>query len=158
MVYEITKEHEERLETAKDYCDVALVAIEILKGLPQPIGQICGNISSGGKNSREEIEKNLQIFEKTICKLQEQGKIIFNQVPFEKAFSRIWDNDKLSSLDKKNINLLEGFYENIFKSGMVKTLYFIHGWEGSFGAKWEHDKASKLGLSVIYLEEGFHEQ
>jgi len=75
------EEHQKRSDIAKTYGGLAPIALDILGSMPNPIGQVCGPLTSGGKGS---IEANLKVFDQTIRKLQGNGKIIFNQLPFEK--------------------------------------------------------------------------
>lgn len=144
----------ELIELAEDYSDLYAVVKEMLPKIRQPIGQVCGPITSGGKGS---LEENLRIFEKTILRLSSKGISIFNQLPFETTLERIWKADK-RDLKIRNLDLLEGFYLPIFESGFIKDLYFIYGWNSSFGTTWEHKEAKKIGLNIIYLPENFHEQ
>lgn len=148
------KKHERQLESVSDYLSASNIALEIISKMPQPLNQVCGPITSGGKSS---IKENLETFEKTIYKLRDQGEIIFNQLPFEKTLEKIWRNDN-RKLREKNLVLLKDFYFPIFKSGFVKSLYFIHGWKESFGASWEHEEASYLGLRTKYLPRDFLDQ
>ena len=145
------EEHQKRSDIAKTYGGLAPIALDILGSMPNPIGQVCGPLTSGGKGS---IEANLKVFDQTIRKLQGNGKIIFNQLPFEKTLEKLWTNDA-RAYEEKNMDLLENFYAPIFESGKVKTSYFIYDWKNSFGATWEHKKVTSLGLNIEYLPENF---
>lgn len=132
------------LENAQDFKDLYRIANRIFDRMPEGLGQVCGPIATGGLGS---VSKNLEVFDKAIRKLQEEGKIIFDQIPFE------WPMQEL----KKKIpdgakTILEDFYLPIFSSGKVTTLYFIPGWETSKGATWEHEVALRLGITIVYLK------
>ncbi len=145
--------HLELLDKAENFSELKDIAIEVVKAMPQPIGQVCGPISTGGLGS---IEENLKMMDKTILKLNDQQKNIFNQSPFEIPMQSM--KTKLgTSLIEANQKLLDDFYLPIFESGHIKTLYFISGWESSHGARWEHEKAKELGIDIVYLPENFLE-
>jgi hypothetical protein len=143
--------HHEALEKAREYSELKDIALDIMSSMPKPIGQVCGPISTGGLGS---IDKNMMMFEKTIIKLVSQGNVIFNQLPFEKSMWNIRSNSK-KSIEESNQSLLEEFYLPLFKSGHVKRLYFIYGWESSHGSKWERKRAAELGLEIIDLPMDF---
>ncbi len=120
------------------------IAQSVLFRMPQPIAMVCGPITSGGLGSKEE---NLKVFKKTIKDLSDKGIIVFSQMPFEEP---IWKIQK-TPYYKGGCHTLEGFYLPVFESGLVKNLYFMHGWESSLGATWEHIQAKRLGIGIIYL-------
>lgn len=129
---------------AQSFKDLYAIANRIFSRMEGNIGQVCGPIATGGAGS---IEANLEIFNNAILNLQSEGKIIFDQMPFERP---------MQDLKKKVTNgantILEDFYLPIFESGKVKTLYFIKGWESSYGSNWEHNQAKRLGIEVVYLD------
>lgn len=138
-----TDEDIKAVEEAKDFKDLYAIANRIFSRMEGEIGQVCGPIATGGAGS---IEANLEIFNNEILKLQNQGKIIFDQMPFE------WPMQDLKKRVADGANtILEDFYLPIFESGKVKTLYFIKGWETSYGANWEHNQAKRLGIDIVYL-------
>ncbi len=123
---------------------LAAIALEILEEMPEPVVQVCGPITNGGLGS---VEKNLAKIGEAIRKLEAEGKNVFSQLPFEGVMHRI----KETPYYRGENHLLEAFYLPIFESGLVKTLYFVEGWESSYGACWEHGQAFKLNLGVEYL-------
>lgn len=132
------------LANAQNFKDLYKIANRIFDRMPGNLGQVCGPIATGGLG---DVSKNLEVFDKAIRTLQKEGKIIFDQIPFE------WPMQEL----KKKIpdgakTILEDFYLPIFSSGKVATLYFIPGWETSKGATWEHEQAKKLGIDIVYLK------
>ena len=143
-----TEEDASELSRAKTFEVMAVVALRVIARMPQPVGQACGPITTGGTSS---LEKNLEIFRRIIIALSVSGTSIFDQLPFEPSIRRVrnWE------YSAGGLRLLEGFYLPIFKSGLIQRLYFIHGWESSLGARWEHERALELGISVEYLPVGF---
>lgn len=130
------------LETYADMKDVALIA---LKALPQPVVQVCGPLTTGGRGS---FEKNLEMFHEGIQFLAEQGKTVFDQRPFEIPMQKLKATRKGPGYAYE---LLYEFYLPVFQSGHVKELHFLPGWESSIGARWEHDQAQQLGITIFYL-------
>jgi hypothetical protein len=133
------------LSSSQSITDLTDTALTVLQRLPQPVGQVCGPISNGGLGS---IEANLEQFRLTISKLVSDGKTIFDQMPFEDHMMRL-TSEKYNAGAKAD--LLDQFYLPIFRSGLVRNLYFIPDWQSSAGALWEHQQAQRLGLSIHYL-------
>ena len=132
------------LRRTKTYPELAKLALHLLKRMPQPIGQVCGPLTSGGLGT---LEMNFMIFQATVKKLISEGINIFDQLPFEPHLLRI----KGSEYHNGELQLLEEFYGPIFNSRLVKTLYFIRGWKSSFGSSWEHKEAKRLKIRIVYL-------
>src|SRR6266481_5273332 len=120
------------------------VAMRMLKSLSRSI-MVCGPISTGGRGS---VEANMAMFHKGICLLAKQGKVIFDQRPFEVPMRRFIAARKEPGYAHE---LLDEFYLLLFKSGLIKELHFLPGWEGSTGARWEHEQAPRHGMAVFYL-------
>ena len=139
-----TKRDVKDMKRAKNFTDLSKVAMRVLMRMPFPVGEVCGPITSGGFGSRA---KNLEAFNATIKKLQDEGKSIFDQLPFE---------DKLYEFTQAKwyaggLQLLEEFYLPLFRSGLIQVFYFMPLWHTSFGAKWEHDQAKPCGIKIVYL-------
>ena len=139
-----TREDYVSIEKAESFTDLTVIALRIIQRIPQPVSMACGPIATGGKRN---IEENLEVFKETIQTLVDNGENIFSQIPFEGAMQRIKQNPQYQGA----MQLLEEFYFPIFKSGLVKKMNFIKGWEGSFGATWEHGIAVELGIEIFYL-------
>jgi len=133
------------LNKAKSFEDIGKVALRVQNRMPIPISQVCGPISTGGKDS---IKKNIKVFENTIKKLKTQGYIVYNQLPLEESIVKIKESlgDKFDVLE-----LLNEVYLPLFKSKKIETLHFIYGWQSSFGSTWEHQTAKKLNININYL-------
>jgi hypothetical protein len=129
----------ERSETFEELLEIALINANRMR---QPLGVVCGPITSGGPES---IQANLARFAWTIHALRANGLEIFSQMPLEKAFFRI----KRSSYYRGGLHLLDTFYRPFFESCLVQTMYFIPGWERSPGACWEREQGRRLGMSVM---------
>lgn len=130
-----TPQMRQRVTEAASFEGVADVVLEVLHLLPQPVVQVCGPISTGGLGCRE---KNMRVFARCICELRMQGMNVFDQVPLQNGFDRL-----VREWRKANPNanyclpILETVYKPIFLSGLVKTAYFLPGWQSSFGTRWE---------------------
>ncbi len=134
------------LTKASNFKELHEIARRIILRMPAPRGQVCGPISTGGKGS---IKENLKEFEKAISYLEEQGQIVFNQLPFEDPMDRILRVGQGTPTD----TLLNEFYLPIFEARLVSTLFFLDNWQTSAGATWEHEQARRLKLEIVYLPE-----
>ncbi|MBI5732745.1 DUF4406 domain-containing protein [Candidatus Jorgensenbacteria bacterium] len=132
------------MKAAKTFSGLSIVAMRIIKRMPQPVAMVSGPLSTGGLGS---FKENLIVFEEAVQKLSGQGLYVFNQLPFEEHMWRIAQAPAYRGADE----LLEEFYLPIFESGLVKSIYFIKGWETSYGASWEHRHAERLNIECIYL-------
>lgn len=140
-----TAENLSQVKQARSFAELSGIAMEVISRMPQPIGQVCGPISSGGLGS---IEANMQKFSETVQQLIAEGKNVFDQIPFENYIFKLIDSGQGT---RSQNELLKEFYLPIFESGLIKTLYFIPGWESFNGATWEHHKARELGIDIVYL-------
>lgn len=130
---------------ATNFNDLVAIALRIISKLPQPLGQVCGPITTGGLGS---AQANMRRFRQVIQELHRLGIVLFDQCVFE---ARIYEIAAGEWSRHHNTRLLEDFYHPILSSGHVKTLYFISGWESSHGASWEHEQGLEHGLEIIYL-------
>ena len=133
---------------AKTFVRLQKIAMRVIRRMPQPVGEVCGPITSGGYGDKN---KNIRAFKAAIKKLIVQGNNIFNQMPFEDSMERILRTPVFKGGDQ----LLAEFYLPIFKSGLIKTLYFMDNWKTSFGARYEHRQAKKLHIPIFYLPRYF---
>ena len=147
---EVTKKYWEKrdwedLEKAKSMSDMRVIALRVIERMPKPIVQVCGSIATGGLGS---IEKNLDIFNKTIQKLQKKGLNVFDQMPFEAPMQKL--KEEVSTKDVVD-SIMNDFYLPIFNSGIISAFYFLPEWQGSHGANLEHELAQKIGIKISYL-------
>jgi hypothetical protein len=134
-----------RIEGSGTFEEMVDIAYKILDRMPADVGMVCGPITSGGLGS---VEANIAEFGRRITALQENGKVIFDQMPFEADMQRI---KKTPYYDPTRDHLLETFYIPIFNHPKIKTFYFIPGWEASYGARWERNLVTKLGKVIVDL-------
>lgn len=141
------------LKKARTYFDLKEIALDVLKNMPQPVGQVCGPISTGGCGS---IGENLKYFNQTIEKLNEHGYIVFNQMPFETPMQEMKVSTGLPK-EQANRKLLEEFYYPVFDSGLIKRVYFMHNWKTSHGSRVERERTIERKISIETLPENFLE-
>ncbi len=136
-----------RRDEAISYKELTDIAFSILYRMPQPVGMVCGPISTGGAGS---IEENMRILQAYVDILIEKGLNIFDQLPFEEPMLRILKNRNKESYD---YNLLEEFHYPIFKSGLIRNLFFIPLWHTSIGTNWEYEHGQRFGMERLYMPE-----
>lgn len=131
------------LERAASFTELSQVALRIAGRMPQPLGQVCGPITTGGFGS---LEKNFARFREAIALLTGVGHSIFDQMPFE---------DPMFEIGKRrgSDTLLEDFYGPLFRSGLIRRLFFLPAWHTSEGAAWEREQAIRLKLEIVDLDE-----
>ena len=142
-----------KIASATDYKSLNSIGMGILMAMRhehpfRPIAMVCGPISTGGKGSRKE---NLKNFSRAIDRISANGLFIFSQMPFENDMERIFK----SNPELQGTRLLEEFYLPIFKSGLIKLLCFLNGWENSVGATWEREQAEALHIPRIDLSDKY---
>ena len=139
-----TERHYKAVEKAGGFPELLLLAYDIIDSIPKPVSMLSGPISSGGSGS---LTKNLETFAQTISTLEKQGEHIFNQLPFEDKFIELSKHSKLTYFTP----ILEDFFLPILKSGKIKKIWFMSGWETSTGAKWEYEQTQKLGIEQCFI-------
>ena len=140
-----------QLELVQSYWELAEIAtVQIIprmlaKRANHPLGQVCGPITTGGLGDRW---LNLHRFHSTITALRRDGHHIFTQMPFEPALVRLAEADKKHG---RVCQILEGFYLPLFRSGLIRQVFFMPDWATSAGASWERKLVAELGLEIIDL-------
>lgn len=142
-----TDEEVKEIQVCDSYTGMKDIALSALKRMAQPVVQVCGPITTGGKGS---IEENLNEFRKAIEFLEKQGKSVFDQRPFEAPMQKLKTTRKEGGYAHE---ILDEFYLPLFESGLIRELYFLPGWESSTGARWEHDKAKNFGMAISYISD-----
>lgn len=140
----VTDEDRKEVEKAVTFEELRAVAARILQRMPQPVGMVCGPITTGGTGS---VQKNLTILRRAIQALEKEGQHIFDQTFFETPMFRI----KETPYCRGDLHLLETFYLPLFEAGLIKALHFLPAWSSSDGATWEHGAGFRLGLEIKYL-------
>ena len=135
----------EKVRRATTILELFEVAHDVISRMGDPVAQVCGPLTSGG---RESVTKNLSFLNEIIDGLQKENIFVFDQMPFEEAFHRIANS---TTYTENHGNILRDFYDPIFTLGKIKTLYFVEGWESSKGATWEHTRGLELGMNLMYL-------
>jgi len=142
----MNEEHYNSIEIATSYAQLSEIALSVLKIIPEPVGQVCGPITSGGRGS---FEANIKHFTNAINSLESRGINIFSQMPFEDKMQ------ELKVVEGYNWPVLHEFYQPIFESNLVRKLYFLPDWQESRGSCWEREQADKNKIEVIDLDDSF---
>ncbi len=143
--YHWNEQDKEALENARTYTELFAVAKGVIERMREPVGQVCGPISTGGSG---DMAENIARLSDAILVLEKRGVEIFNQVPFQLRMKKIRDAKGEHGYDQ---SLLEEFYLPIFEAGLVQQLYFLPDWETSVGSRWEHEQGARLGMKITHL-------
>jgi len=143
-MYEYWRDEERlMLDEVCSYEHAAELAISILTRMRETgkeVVQICGPMSTGGFGT---LDQNMARFRVAIKQAQQNGLLVFNQIPFQGVIIRVSDHHRSLTYD---MAILEVFYRKIFECGHVSRTLFLPGWESSRGARWEREFASSLGI------------
>ncbi|MDB5255157.1 MAG: hypothetical protein JWL92_533 [Candidatus Nomurabacteria bacterium] len=142
------------------------VALSVLKQSENPIGMVCGPVSTGPGT----IMDNLYRFNRTMMEVSKEI-YVFNQLPFEGVFQKVHDllttthkylleiedvDSEEEMKRKKSMFFMEHFFERVIKEAHKDWRpYFMKGWKKSVGATTEHELFKLLGFNPIYLENEF---
>jgi hypothetical protein len=140
------------LDHLTTYDEAKDLALRMLQRLAQPVSQVCGPLTTGGRGT---FEANVEMLHLAIQSLTQEGHIVFDQRPFEIPMRKLVQAHVASGGRGYDYSLLERFYLPLFASGLIKQLYFLPGWESSIGASWEHQRGKELGLEIFYLSDSF---
>ena len=136
--------HHEEVAKAKTFSELLAIANDIIDSMPGPVVLVSGPISSGGRGS---ITENLKALEDNIFAMEMRGENVWNQLPFENKFSEL-----AKGHEGYFMPILEEFFLPIFKSGKIKKIWFMTGWETSTGATWEYEQAKKLRIEIGFID------
>lgn len=142
-----TQEEMHRLHLFSSYAEASKFAMQKLRRLAQPVAQVCGPLTTGGRGS---YEANVQMMHDAICLLAARGRTIFDQRPFEIPMLKIL---RTRAGDDYDYSLLAEFYLPLFESGLIREFHFLPGWESSIGARWEHEQGERLEIEIFYMPE-----
>lgn len=126
------------VERATRFGELSVVACRITARMPPPVGIVCGPITLGGAG-------------RTIGYLRDAGLVVFSQLPFESALFEI----KRSKRDGGDTQLLGEFYLPLFRSGLIRIMYFMPGWQDSVGASWERERGLELRIAILDLPDSW---
>lgn len=138
---------------ADSFSELVPLAIAELQKFSDGAEVVCGPISTGGRGN---VDTNLKVFSASIAKLQDEGRPIFSQVPYEErifTFRKRWQESDSSRNGQYYMPILDEFYYPLFQTGLIKKGWFIPGWESSFGARWEREQITGIGAEIEDLSE-----
>lgn len=124
--------------------DLAAAAIIRLKELPQPVVRVSGPLTSGGHG----FEENMRRFSHAQEKLKSEGYTVFDYVK---------DDTDIQKLDLAWGYIIEEYHRPILSTELIKTVFFIPGWESSNGARLERLYSEELGLTIKEIPEAWFE-
>lgn len=137
-----------RLQEVKTFRCIARIALEVLGRFESHAVMLSGPMTTGGKGS---IEENFKTYRKGLAFLKHHKLPVFNQLPAESEFRRLW----LDWYNQGNRGycwpILDDFYEPIFASGKIKSIHFIPDWQSSTGCNRERELALRFSLEIIDL-------
>lgn len=138
MNYWTKKEHQ-ALRLCPSFEELGQIALGILRKMPQPVVEVCGPMSTGGRGS---LEKNMELFQISIEILADKGYHVFDQIVFQDKMKQLCDYGNRKDYP---MEILEIFYRKVFCSGYIKKAFFLPDWHTSLGATWEREFIIKLG-------------
>lgn len=128
--------------TYKEAADVALSILARMNKGGKKTVKICGPMSTGGLGR---FDLNMARFELAVVRAQFQGRLVFNQLPFQSTIIRISNFKEGTSYD---MEILDTFYRMIFESGLLHEVLFLGDWESSVGSRRERETAVQLGMNI----------
>ena len=143
------------IDNAQSYKRLTPIALGILRRMPQPIAQVCGPISTGGLGCRIQNER---LFARCVAKLRAEGLNPFNQMPLQIGFNRLVTEWQQTNGGGYCWPIMEEVYWPIFVSGLIKTTFFLPGWETSTGTRWERRTVKDLGIEVYEFDRDWYSQ
>jgi len=128
-------------EHAEDFEQLREAALRILERMAleeKDIVMISGPITTGGYG----FEKNMKVFSRAIRLLIEDGRrggfLVFDQLPFQGAMSRIMKGKKLDAIDFKineyPMTIIDDFYAYIIRAGRIRRMYSLPYSDESVGS------------------------
>lgn len=139
-----------RAPTFRGLTEMALKDLRALHGRAEIV---CGPITTGGYNN---VVVNLLVFNYAIEVLQDYGRPMFNQMPYEAGLADLEHEWKLKNQTETYCHpILTEFYEPLFYSRLIKGAWFLPGWEKSKGSTWEHERLTRYHIPTGYLPAGW---
>lgn len=140
-----------RCSRAMSFDELASIALTEVHKFPDGAELVCGPITTGGLGS---VELNLTAFRASIKRLLEEGRPIFDQMPYEDQIFSLtakWKRNNPDRAREYHQPVLNGFYLPLITSGRIIGGNFMPGWETSQGARWERALMHKLGIRTTDL-------
>lgn len=134
----------ENATTLEEVAQIALCATLEIKAQGHQIVQICGPISTGGRGG---LEANLHFFKLATHVAVKNGFVVFDLPFFQDPIIRVTHYGKEEN-GAYLWEILELFFEPIFRSGALSKAFFLPGWQSSIGARWEREKLTELGIPI----------
>lgn len=139
--------HYKQLDACTSFAEMVIIAKSVIAhlagGRNGQIVQICGPMTTGGLGS---FDLNCRLFKNAIVVARKSGLHVFNQLPFQTAML------KIIHVKPKNgrypVEILDEFYEPVFRSGLIHRALFIPKWETSTGSLWERKTLTRIGIPI----------
>lgn len=152
---EIIPRFEESKDEKRFFDDCFHLAINVINRMKElypdrKIIQVCGPISTGPGS----VEDKLTRFNKHIYNLEEKGRLVFDQMPFELVFN-VYHKYMKEKGKHSNDGILNLFYKRLIESGLIEEGFFSHGFGISEGAKWEFELMRNIDMPTNVLPENF---
>lgn len=145
----------DRMVVARDIEELAAIAIEVLRRLPQPVCWVAGPITSGGRKP----EENRRRLSALIFRLKNLGISAFEYVPFQKQamklLKREFGKEDLSLGEQRQLQeqLRDRLYVPIFQSGLIAEVRLMPQSESSLNAQWMRGFARCQKIPIIHVAE-----
>ncbi len=147
-----------KLTEAQSIEEIAEVALWLLRKLPQPVAMVCGRLRTGGGG----FEENRRMIRKAISYVRRhEHEAVFDQLIFLGRSDRLPDARwrlrvpfiRNHVLRRRRRAMREKFHLPLLRSGLIREMFFLPGWELSEGSRWYYDRAIELGIKIHYLQE-----
>lgn len=136
-----------RTEALKEISRSAIeVAEKIKKHYEGPITMVSAPRTSKGKE-----QDNVATLLATILKLRNEGKNVFNQLPIIRSIDLTVESNH-NAFTKAHRH---DPFKELFASGLIKSIKYVHDWHISSGCRWEYEAAEKYGIKREILPKDF---
>lgn len=88
-------------------------------------------------------EENFALFEEAHTKLKEEGKVVFDQLPFV--------DYNLPEAPFDYATKFKVFYQGLMQSGKISACYLLPDWEQSEGTRTEAQYCKDFGIPIFEL-------
>ena len=146
-------------KVAPSFKELLDVALDELGGFHGTAEVLCGPMTTGGTGN---MLTNLVAFNDAVQILKQQGRPMWNQIPYEYGLALLESQWRLDTNDQGPCRpIIDHFYSPLFDHTprLIKRAWFIEGprgWKTSRGAQWEHAHISKLPIKIEYFRESWY--